>query len=274
MGYKVKWVNDNLGVSRKALRLYEDKGLMPKNNGEYRIYSEEDIDRIWTIKVLQGMGYTLSQIKEMVDDENFDFETSLALKVKELQEQKENIEKHLGYAKTIKFIGRFSSRPKVMGSGKFSDFHEKSLNECNINTDKELSVFQEIVEKCLNLPEEKFDKSDIGKVLHLFERVKEHPEVFMEAYVLPKEIVRRKSFGANHPEVQFIVKMIYKSKARLDPIPKDITVEQFVKYESSCYKVGDIARLNQLNFGVDGCDFIAEAIAICGGFKSYDEIED
>lgn len=29
MGYQVKWVEEHLGVTRKALRIYEEKGLMP-----------------------------------------------------------------------------------------------------------------------------------------------------------------------------------------------------------------------------------------------------
>ena len=57
MGYKVKWVEDHLGISRKALRNYERLGLMPTNkDGKYRDYSDEDIDRIRSIKLLQGVG--------------------------------------------------------------------------------------------------------------------------------------------------------------------------------------------------------------------------
>lgn len=102
MGYKVKWIEDNLGISRKALRIFEEKGLMPKNNGGYRDYSDEDVDRIWTIRVLQGMGYTLTEIKKISNDEEFDFDSSIQIKVKELEEKKEKINRHLGYAKTIK----------------------------------------------------------------------------------------------------------------------------------------------------------------------------
>ena len=47
MGYQVKWVTENLGVTRKALRVFEDHGLMPKPNGEKRDYTDEDIQRIW-----------------------------------------------------------------------------------------------------------------------------------------------------------------------------------------------------------------------------------
>ena len=44
VGYKVKWVEDHFGISRKALCNYEKLGLMPPNiGGKYRDYSDEDI---------------------------------------------------------------------------------------------------------------------------------------------------------------------------------------------------------------------------------------
>ena len=53
MGYKVKWVEDNLGITRKAIRVFEDAGIMPKNgarkyeSNKCRDYTEDDIDRLW-----------------------------------------------------------------------------------------------------------------------------------------------------------------------------------------------------------------------------------
>lgn len=91
MGYKVKWVEDNLGVTRKALRGFEKAGLMPENkDGQYRDYDDDDIDRIWTIRVLQGMGYKINEIVEMVNDEEFDFYNSICKKVEELEEKIKN----------------------------------------------------------------------------------------------------------------------------------------------------------------------------------------
>lgn len=81
MGYQVKWVEENLGVTRKALRNFERLGLMPPNEGRvYRDYSDEDIDRIWAIRLLQGMGYSLKEIVDISKDENFDFDTSIVKK--------------------------------------------------------------------------------------------------------------------------------------------------------------------------------------------------
>lgn len=274
MGYRVKWVEENLGVSRKALRIFEEKGLMPKNNGKYRDYSNEDIDRIWAIRVLQGMGFTLSEIEKLANDENFDFEASLEKKVKELQEKKEKIDRHLGYARTIKLTGRFPSRPKEMGSIKFEDFYEKSFNEWNLDGDKNQNFFLELTDKYLTLSSDEFEKSDIGKIFYLLEQIQNCPEIFFGSYILPKEILKRRSMGSSHPEVQLLVKMMYENKRENSSEFAEMTIDQFVRFESSNYKSGDIARFNEQNFGIEGCSFIADAIAVFGDYKCYDEVED
>ena len=139
MGYQVKWVEEHLGVTRKALRIYEEKGLMPKNEGgQYRSYNDDDIDRIWAIKVLQGMGYSLNEIVDFVsaaNSENFDFLESISQKAISLETQKAEVERHLGYAKMIQLTGRFPSRPKEMGSVTFDAFHEKALDGWNVHSD-------------------------------------------------------------------------------------------------------------------------------------------
>ena len=274
MGYRVKWVEENLGVSRKALRIFEEKGLMPKNNGKYRDYSNEDIDRIWAIRVLQGMGFTLSEIEKLANDENFDFEASLEKKVKELQEKKEKIDRHLGYARTIKLTGRFPSRPKERGSIKFEDFYEKSFNEWNLDGDKNQNFFLELADKYLTLSPDEFEKSDIGKIFYLLEQIQNCPEIFFGSYILPKEILKRRSMGSSHPEVQLLVKMMYENKRENSSEFAEMTIDQFVRFESSNYKSGDIARFNEQNFGIEGCSFIADAIAVFGDYKCYDEVED
>ena len=57
MGYSVKWVVENLGITRDMLRYYEKEKLLPANESrnptnKYRDYSDEDIERIWGIKLL------------------------------------------------------------------------------------------------------------------------------------------------------------------------------------------------------------------------------
>jgi len=278
VGYKVKWVEENLGVSRKALRGFEKFGLMPPNeNGGYRDYSDEDINRIWSIRVQQGMGYSLKEISAIAEDENFDFDESLAEKVKQLEKEKAEVEKHLGYAKTIKLTGRFPSRPKEMGTVKFDEFYEKALNEWNINDTPQTQQYQEIADMILSQSEYEWKESDLGKLFSFLENLKEQSlnwEAYMVEQILPKAIISRSSLGAGDPEVQLLVKMMYENRENISPEMKAMTVNQFVRFESSSYIVGDVARLKERDYGKEGCQFMADAIAIFGGYKDYSEVED
>lgn len=61
MGYSVKWVVENLGITRDMLRYYEKEKLLSTNESrnptnQYRDYSDEDIERIWESNSLLGLG--------------------------------------------------------------------------------------------------------------------------------------------------------------------------------------------------------------------------
>ena len=278
MGYQVKWVEENLGVTRKALRNFERLGLMPPNEGRaYRDYSDEDIDRIWAIRLLQGMGYSLKEIVDISKDENFDFDTSIVKKIEELEEKKSMVEKHLGYAQNIKLTGRFPSRPKVMGSVTFGDFYEKSLNEWNVNSDPEIKKYKELADLILNTPEDELEDTDIGRLFDFLQNLQElltNTDQFMLEKAIPTEIIKRKDKGAANDEIQLLVKILYES--RLDSIPElgNMTLNQFVRFESSSYISGDVARMKEKEYGKEGCKFIADAISVFGGYSCYEEVED
>ena len=162
LGQKVKWVEDNLGVTRKALRVFEKANLMPENkDGQYRDYDDDDIDRIWTIRVLQGMGYSIKEICDMVADDGFDFDTSISQKVEQLEEKKAELERHLGYAKTIKLTGRFPSRPKKMGEVKFEDFQNNAIKRWNISGDPQGEAYAQFAETMLSKSNEEWNNSDL-----------------------------------------------------------------------------------------------------------------
>ena len=275
MGYKVKWVEENLGVSRKALRNFEKHGLMPANEGGgYRDYSDEDIERIWAIRLFQGMGYTLKELVKLSENDDFDFDASLEKKIQELENEKAKIERHLGYAQHIKLTGRFPSRPKNMGTITFEEFQEKSLNQWNVNSDPEAKKYQEIADLILNTPEDELKDTDIGRLfeflIELQEQMSDMDSLFIEK-VIPNEIIKRIENGPEDEEVQLLVKMMYEN--RISSI-SDMAKSQFVRFESSSYISGDIARMHEKEYGKDGCRFIADAIAVFGGYSCYDEVED
>ena len=64
-------VAERTGVTQRTLRFYEEKGLlMPatRMEGGFRLYSEDDIQRVEQIKQLQTLlGFSLAEIKEMVE---------------------------------------------------------------------------------------------------------------------------------------------------------------------------------------------------------------
>ena len=66
-------VAERTSVTQRTLRFYEEKGLMKpptRMEGGFRLYSEEDIRRVEQIRRLQNLlGFTLAEIKEMVEAE-------------------------------------------------------------------------------------------------------------------------------------------------------------------------------------------------------------
>lgn len=58
------------GVNSATVRYYEKIGLLsepPRSNAGYRLYSEKSIDHIRFIKQAQELGFSLKEIKELLD---------------------------------------------------------------------------------------------------------------------------------------------------------------------------------------------------------------
>ncbi|MHB8577045.1 MAG: helix-turn-helix domain-containing protein [Dehalococcoidia bacterium] len=66
-------VAERTGVTQRTLRFYEEKGLLQppsRMEGGFRLYSEEDVQRVEQIRRLQRLlGFSLAEIKEMVEAE-------------------------------------------------------------------------------------------------------------------------------------------------------------------------------------------------------------
>jgi MerR family transcriptional regulator, mercuric resistance operon regulatory protein len=60
---------DMSGVGVETVRFYQRKQLLrePKTNGTVRTYSEDDVQRIIFIKRAQDLGFTLGEIKELLE---------------------------------------------------------------------------------------------------------------------------------------------------------------------------------------------------------------
>ena len=61
-------VADELGVTTRAIRFYEDKGLLePQRVGTMRVYSRREVARLQLILRGKRLGFSLRQIKEFLD---------------------------------------------------------------------------------------------------------------------------------------------------------------------------------------------------------------
>ncbi len=76
-----------LGVSAKALRIYEDRGLLRPERSEagYRLYAEADLERARTVVQLRALGLPLAQVAAALRGDAGAMELALAARQAELE---------------------------------------------------------------------------------------------------------------------------------------------------------------------------------------------
>ena len=109
------------GLSAKAIRLYEERGLMPrpKRRGRYRVYNEIDIDILKLIAEAKLLGVTLSQLQNVIVYQNGQIdwprvELFLIDVKKRLLSERIELEKKLESVETC--INAINSCPKTVDS--------------------------------------------------------------------------------------------------------------------------------------------------------------
>lgn len=66
--YSIRQLCREFGATARALRFYEDKGLLtPSRKGQTRVYSARDRARLKLIMRGRRIGFTLQEIQEMMD---------------------------------------------------------------------------------------------------------------------------------------------------------------------------------------------------------------
>lgn len=72
MELTIQQLADEADISRSAIKYYEREGLIAiadRNDANYRIFNETALDRIKLIKVLQKIGFKISEIKVMMNQD-------------------------------------------------------------------------------------------------------------------------------------------------------------------------------------------------------------
>lgn len=130
MNYKVKQVADMADISVRTLHHYDAVGLLkPSSSSEsgYRLYSEPDIERLQQILFFRELGFSLADIKAILDNPSFDRRAALSCHRELLLGQKMRIEKMVALVdRTITAIERGKPMP---GNEMFEAFDRSQMEK-------------------------------------------------------------------------------------------------------------------------------------------------
>lgn len=88
-------VCDAFGVSRRAVQGYEKAGLVSatgRNRRGYLLYDGNSQDRIRKIKLFQEMGFSIKEIREIIDAPDHILKSALEERILKLEEDREHTE--------------------------------------------------------------------------------------------------------------------------------------------------------------------------------------
>ncbi len=127
------------GIDRNFIRQCEDKTIIrPKRTSsgwvredyERRIYTQEDVEKIWVTYLCRKMGLSFNQIKSFLNGENISLRQSLNDLInnyeKEIEERKAIIE-FMKYVRGLGFIPKPPNNP--LGSKNFTSYIKDFMNQ-------------------------------------------------------------------------------------------------------------------------------------------------
>ena len=276
MGYSVKWVTENLGITRDMLRYYEKEHLLPDKGmrnptNKYRDYSEEDIERIWGIKLLIGVGFTAKEIYSLMNDTEYDFDTAIAQKVIELQQKHDENLIYLEFAKSIKFMGRVPTMSQI-GSMRFDEFLEYANENWNFYDDPRSAPFMQLSDSLISKEPSDWSPDELERLMDMFGDTESMMYTFaLHGYYQVISDMRELEYSSE--TVQRVVALLHRYLVDHNTEPEldgKITPQFVAKYTAPFFLEGDVATLHERNYGKDGCLFIAQALAFYGGYNIED----
>lgn len=78
-------VADRVGLSLRTVRYYEEQGLLApqtRTTGGFRLYATEQVDRLALIKQMKPLGFTVQEMRELLDARDTARDTSAPAKAR------------------------------------------------------------------------------------------------------------------------------------------------------------------------------------------------
>jgi DNA-binding transcriptional MerR regulator len=130
MEYTVQKLGKLAGVSTRTLRYYDEIGILKPariNSSGYRIYGEDEVNRLQQILFYRELGVGLESIKDIVTAPSFDGAKALREHHEKLLEKREQIDMLI--ANVEKTIAVTEGRIKMPDKEKFEGFKQKMIDE-------------------------------------------------------------------------------------------------------------------------------------------------
>ena len=168
MYYKIKEVADMAGISVRMLHHYDKIGLLKPdsiNSSGYRIYTNENLDRLQQILFFKELNFPLQEIKIILDNPNFNRKKALENHRQLLLEKKLRLEKIIhSVDKTISSIegGVKMNKKEVLGVFDMTEIeeHQKKYSEEVKNKYGNTSAYKESNKKT-----SKYTKEDWNNIM-------------------------------------------------------------------------------------------------------------
>ena len=104
---KIKEVMELSGLSRRTLQYYDDTGLMDnsRTSENYRLYGDEDLERLWKIILYKEMGFQLNEIRKLLNSDESDMKALLKTRADSIEQEISELQRILDFIEKVTAYG-------------------------------------------------------------------------------------------------------------------------------------------------------------------------
>lgn len=191
MAYQVKEVSKLAGVSIRTLHHYDAIGLLAPSSttaAGYRIYTEQDLERLQQILFFKEIGFSLHEIKEILESPGFDRAKALHAHRELLMEKRDRMDQMI---RTVdRTIQSMQGGQQMEKKEMFEGF--------------DMNKIKEHQEKYREEARQKYGKDMVDATERRFNGYSEEKQanLFAEMGNISTRIASRMEYGPNDPEAQ------------------------------------------------------------------------
>lgn len=174
------------GVSVRALRLYDEKGLLHptwvKESG-YRLYDDAALERLQEILFLRELDFSLQEIRTMVDDPHFDRQAALEQHIALLTMKRDRLQGLIDLAAQLQTNGGNRMSFSAFDDSKIQEYRRQAKERWG-----ETEAYREYAQKEHSQAEEKVLADGLMRIFARFGALRGNEPAGEEAQKLVQEL--------------------------------------------------------------------------------------